>query len=73
MAAAGLVAHEDVADAGVDESVVRRQVGSAGEAEYDVHTLCLQALHDGFDRAHITTSSPQVNKPAPVAGVEIRG
>ena len=70
MATAGLVAHEHVADAGVDEGVVRREIGTAREAEYDLHTLCLQALHDGFDRAHITTSSPHVNKPAPAAGVE---
>ncbi len=59
MAAAGLVAHEDVADAAVDERVVGGKVGSAGEAEYDVHTLRLQALHDGIDRTHLTTSSQQ--------------
>ncbi len=52
MAAAGLVAHEDVADAAVDEGVVRREVRAAGIAEYDVDTLGLQALHDGIDCAH---------------------
>ena len=48
-----LVRHE----AGVDERVVGRQVGSAGKAEYDIDTLCFQALHDGVNRAHITTLS----------------
>ena len=51
VAAAGLVAHEDVADAGVDERVVGREVRAAGEPEYDVDTLCLQALHHGVDRS----------------------
>ena len=59
VSAAGLVAHEDVADAAVDERVVGGKVGAPGEAEYDVHTLRLQALHDGIDRTHVTTSSQQ--------------
>ena len=58
MAAAGLVAHEDVADARVDERVVGREVGAAGEAEYDVHTLRLQAFHHGIDRTHSTDLLP---------------
>jgi hypothetical protein len=64
------VAHEDVTDAGVHEGVVGRKVRAAGEAEYDVHTLRLQALHDGIDRTHVTTSFPHENVPARVAGVE---
>src|SRR3712207_586980 len=58
VAAARLVAHEDVADAAVDEGVVGGEVGAAGEAEYDVDALGLQALHHGIDRAHALASSP---------------
>jgi hypothetical protein len=52
MATAGLVAHEHVVDAGVDERVVGRQVGAARQAEDDVDALRLEALHHGIDRAH---------------------
>jgi hypothetical protein len=41
VAAAGLVAHEDVADAGVHERVVGRQIRAAGEPEDDLHALRL--------------------------------
>ena len=50
--AAGLVADEDVADAGVVEGVVGRQVRATGQAEYDVDALRLQALHHGIDCTH---------------------
>ena len=50
--AAGLVADEDVADAGVVERVVGREVRAAGEAEYDVDTFCLQAFHQCVDCTH---------------------
>src|SRR6201999_4006073 len=52
MAAAGLVTHEDAADARVHESVVRREVRASGIPEYDVPTFCLKALHHGIDRSH---------------------
>ena len=52
MAAAGLVAHEDVADAGIDEGVVSREVCAAGKSEDDVDALRLQTLHYGIYRAH---------------------
>ena len=57
VAAAGLVAHEDVADPRVDEGVVGREVGAAGRPEYDVDALCLQALHHGIDRSHHALTS----------------
>ncbi len=52
VAAAGLVAHEHVADAGVDEGVVRGEVGAARVAEYDFDALSLEAFHDGVDGSH---------------------
>jgi hypothetical protein len=52
MAAASLVAHEDVADPRVVQGVVGRDVRAAGQAEYDVDTLRLQAFHQGVDRPH---------------------
>ncbi len=52
VAAAGLVADEDVADAGVVEGVVGREVGAAGQPEYDVDTFGLQAFHQGVDCTH---------------------
>ncbi len=52
VAAAGLVADEDVADAGVVEGVVGGEVGAAGQPEYDVDTLGLQAFHQGVDCTH---------------------
>ena len=55
----------------VDERVVGGKVGAAGEAEYDVHTLRLQALHDGIDRTHVTTSSQQ-ERGQPVAAGKSR-
>ena len=58
VAAAGLVAHEHVADAGVEEGVVGGEVRAAGEAEDDVDALRLQAFHHGINRAHAPTSFP---------------
>jgi hypothetical protein len=52
MSAARLVAHEDVADAGVDERVICGQVGPARIAEYDVHAFGLEAFHHGVDGSH---------------------
>ena len=52
MAAAGLVPDEDVADAGVDECVIGREVGAAGKSEDDVHALRLQTCHQRIDRSH---------------------
>ena len=40
------------------ERVVGREVGAAGQAEYDVDALRLQALHDGIDRAHALPPLP---------------
>src|SRR6185312_4592024 len=54
VAAAGLVAHEDVADSPVDERVVGRQVGAAREAEDDVDALRLQTFHQRIYCAHLT-------------------
>jgi len=51
-AAARLVSHEDVPDAGVVEGVVGREVRAAGQAEYDVDTLGLEAFHQGIDCTH---------------------
>src|SRR4051794_21745858 len=39
-------------DARVVEGVVRREVRAARKAEYDVHTLRLQALHQSVDCTH---------------------
>ena len=58
VAAAGLVADEHVADAGVEERVVRRQVRAAGKAEYDLDALRLQALHQGVDCTHVRRLLP---------------
>ena len=52
MAAAGLVAYEDVTDAGVDERVIGREVRAAGVSEYDIDTFRLEAFHDGVDGTH---------------------
>jgi hypothetical protein len=46
------MAHQHVADPGVIERVVGREVGAAGEAEYDVHTLGFKAFHHGIDCTH---------------------
>ena len=51
--AAGLVADEDVADAAVDERVVGREVGAAGQAEDDIDALRLQTFHQGIDSPHL--------------------
>jgi hypothetical protein len=58
VAAAGLVAHEDVADAGVVHRVVGREVRAAGIPEYDVDALRLETLHDRVDRSHHRCSNP---------------
>ena len=50
--AAGLVAHQDVADPGVVERVVGREVGTPGEPEYDVDTLSFQTFHQRIDSPH---------------------
>jgi hypothetical protein len=52
MSAAGLVADQHVADSGVVERVVGREVRPSGQPEYDVHTFCLKALHHGIDCSH---------------------
>ena len=49
-----LVAALDVADAGVVEGVVGRQIGPAGNSEHVLDALGLEALHDGVDGAHGT-------------------
>src|SRR5207342_3554558 len=46
-----LVAALDVANARVVEGVVGREIRSAGDAEYGVDTLSLQAFHDCLDRS----------------------
>src|SRR5205085_8392250 len=56
--AAGLVPDQDVADARVVEGVVRREVGTARQPEYDVDPFRLEALHQGVDCAHWTYSPP---------------
>jgi hypothetical protein len=53
--AARLVAHQDMADAAVEQGVVGGDVRAAGKAEYDVDALRLQALHHGIDRPHSFT------------------
>ena len=62
VAAAGLVADEDVADARVDERVVGREVRAARIPEYDVDTLGLEAFHDGVDRTHHRCSAPSAER-----------
>ncbi len=37
----------------VDERVVGRQVGAAGQAEDDVHALRLQTFHERVNCAHL--------------------
>ena len=71
VAAARLVTHEDVADAGVDEGVVGGEVRAAGKAEYDVDALRLQALHQGIDRPHARPPSVglrQIEPPTAARG-----
>ena len=51
-----LVAAQDVADAGVVERVVGGEVRAAGDAEYGVDALGLQALHDRVDCPHALAS-----------------
>jgi len=58
VAAARLMADEDVADPRVVEGVVGREVRPSGVAEYDVDALRLEALHDGIDCAHRATTLP---------------
>ena len=52
MAASGLVADEDVADAGVVERVIRREIGAARQPEYDIDTFCLQTFHQCINCTH---------------------
>ncbi len=52
MAATGLVADQDVPDAGIVERVVGGQVGAAGKAEYDVDTFGFEAFHQSVDCTH---------------------
>jgi hypothetical protein len=56
MATAGLVADEDVADAGVVEGVVRGEVRAAGQPEYHVNTLCFETFHQCVDCTHALAS-----------------
>ena len=48
VARALLVAHEDVADRRVDDRVVHREDGAAGQAEDDLHALHLEGLDQGL-------------------------
>jgi hypothetical protein len=48
VAGALLVTHEDVADRRVNQRVVDRQDGTAGEAEHDLRVLHLEALDEGL-------------------------
>jgi hypothetical protein len=54
VSAAGLVAHQDVAQTTVDERVVGREVGATGQTEDDVHALRLQAFHHRVNCTHCT-------------------
>ena len=58
VAGALLVAHEDVADGGVDDRVVDGQDGAAGQAEHDVDPLHLEALDEGLRPCHLHVLSP---------------
>jgi len=48
MACALFVADQDVADRGVDDRVVHRQDGAAGQAEHHVDPLHFEALDEGL-------------------------
>ena len=52
MSRALLVTALNVADAGVVQSVVGRQVRAAGNPEYVLDALRLEAFHDGVDGSH---------------------
>ena len=52
VAAARLVADEDVVDSSVVEGVVGGEVGAAGQAEYDINTLSLETFHQSVDCTH---------------------
>jgi hypothetical protein len=52
MSRALLVTALDVANAGVIQSVVGRQVRAAGNSEYVLDALRLEAFHDGVDGSH---------------------
>jgi hypothetical protein len=64
VARALLVAAEDVADAGVVQRVVGREVRAAGDAEYGVDTFSLETFHDGVDRSH-GAQPPFLDSPLP--------
>jgi hypothetical protein len=52
VAAARLVADQDVADPRVHERVVGGQVRTTGITEYDVDAFGFEAFHDGVDGTH---------------------
>jgi hypothetical protein len=52
VAGARLVPHQDVADAGVQQGVVERQVGAAGHAEDGVDTGSLERGDQCVGAAH---------------------
>ena len=53
-----LVADQDVADGRVDDRVVHRQDGAAGQAEHDVDALHLEALDEGLCSCELHWCSP---------------
>ena len=68
VAAALLVADLDVAEVGVDERVVGRQVGSAGDPEDVFDALGLEGFHQGVGGSHQTGDGTSGNVPAKAAG-----
>ena len=58
VAAARLVADQDVADPPVVDRVVGGEVRAAGQAEHDLDALGLQGLHQGIGRPHALASFP---------------
>ena len=60
VAGALLVAHEDVADAAVEQRVVGRQDAAAGQAEHDLGALHLQRFDQGLGPGDLHGVAPLV-------------
>jgi hypothetical protein len=58
MAGALLVPNQDVSDRRVEDGVIDRKDGAAGEAEHDLYPLHLQALDEGLGSGQFHRGSP---------------
>ena len=58
VAGALLMAHQHMTDRRVDQRVVHRKDGPAGQPEQDVHTLVLEGLHQRLTAVHLHAWQP---------------